>query len=383
MRKLAILLLALVSLVGATQAATPTVTKSKPVLENDYGAAGVTSGRPMKKGHVYVMADRPYLKVVQNTDLGLLIAINMGAFSFQLPDRFLLKSSKMIADDSFLPLPTCGIYNGLTKYQTVAGSTATVHQFTEVGCSGYLKKTSPRKLNTVVAPKPAKPNTGVTREEIDHYALSVVKPYIEDLNQRLTRNWMVPNVELRKSDTPVVVSAIIMSDGQVYNARVEEPSEPKGRVAVVYNNETDGYRAQLDGFFQQNHLILDNSAKIALETLQLPPIPGIMNETTGMVAKFRFDPLSRQAQLMYDRLEHFKGDKSQLVKTSTPPVKIYYSSRPQPPLSPSLQYQQAQLNQQVIRSQQAQAQYQRDQRVNQGISTGVMTLQQLLPLFSR
>lgn len=92
-------------------------------------------GTPLK-GHAYLLGDGPYMKVIQNLNDGLLVQLNTGLFGNSPVLK--VKTARRQADESYLPIPSCGVYNGIFSYTNTLGSTSTVHSFSEVSCKPYL-----------------------------------------------------------------------------------------------------------------------------------------------------------------------------------------------------------------------------------------------------
>lgn len=113
---------------------------TKPPLSNIYGVTAVLNSASLNKGYAYILAQGPYIQVLQNTGSGLLLKIINLPISYLAthPDTFFLQSTKPLVDDSYLPVPTCATYNGIMRYTTALGSSNTVHQFTEISCNPYI-----------------------------------------------------------------------------------------------------------------------------------------------------------------------------------------------------------------------------------------------------
>ncbi len=106
---------------------------AKPTLEPVLASSVILAGKSLSVGKAYILAKGPYLQVNQNTVNGLLIHIN-GYNSG--PNLFMLKTSTKRVDDSLLPVPVCGVYDGTTQYRSLLGI-RTVHQLKEVECAHY------------------------------------------------------------------------------------------------------------------------------------------------------------------------------------------------------------------------------------------------------
>lgn len=110
-------------------------TNNKPQLQKIFAESFIMSGRSVEPGGAYILAQGPHLRVIQNIPSGLLVKIDTG-YVTPIPDTFILKTSRRYVDGARLPVPMCGIYNGVTQYRAILG-TRTVQQLTEVPCKNY------------------------------------------------------------------------------------------------------------------------------------------------------------------------------------------------------------------------------------------------------
>lgn len=107
---------------------------SKPMLSEKLATYVVTSGREGVKEKAYLITNNYRLRVTQSISDGVLIDIDSGFH--QIPNHFILKTSKKYADRAVLSIPMCAKYDQLTRYQSLVG-VRTVHQFSEVPCENY------------------------------------------------------------------------------------------------------------------------------------------------------------------------------------------------------------------------------------------------------
>jgi len=232
------------------------------------------------------------------------------------------------------------------------------------------------------------PKSTVSDQQSDaelHKIAVALQDELENSITSIDKNWVFSRqdqspangLELLRTDKPIVVSGILYRDGQFYNVTIDESSEPSGGISItVADPEQRDYLQRMNGYYRQNHMIVDASAKTVLESLHLAPFSGTLasiGNSQGLVNGYKITYAFHidTHQVEYTALEPFYGSKQDLVKTYTAPIPIVYMSRPTPPLSPFEKQQQAQNQQtQAMLNQQFQ-EAQRTQRAAQ-IQTGVM-----------
>lgn len=113
-----------------------------PFDEDQSALSAIIWGKP-KLGYAYLIngGSTLGLRTLQSTNYGVVILANLGNyFSDNVPNRFFVETSRLMADGEALPAPFCGVYSGLYRYKTVLGSIATIHKFREVSCKPYIEK---------------------------------------------------------------------------------------------------------------------------------------------------------------------------------------------------------------------------------------------------
>lgn len=208
--------------------------------------------------------------------------------------------------------------------------------------------------------------------------LNATDEYMDDISKKVNQNWIVPKLEFKRTDKPILVEAIITKDGTVYATSIKESSEPLGGSPITFSDANEqNYYVQLKNYYHQNHLIADNSAKVAVDTTRYPPMPiGIVGDGLKVVFAFNLADGTVKAS----KIRTFYGDKAKLPKV-TPPQNVHLVPKPKT------------LHEIQMDAMAADAQRQRDLQAEQQkrmlenssrsavIYGGLNTLQQALPLF--